>query len=76
MLQDVNEQSLRTLESLLEQFFDDCTSNQNKQSIELTLANFTEQQGAWRQCIQFMNSSSNQYVSMFCLATLEVCLFF
>ncbi|XP_075220415.1 exportin ellipsoid body open [Lycorma delicatula] len=68
---DVNEESLRTLESLLEQFFDDCTSNEKKQTIELTLASFTKQQGAWKQCLQFMNNSSNQYVSMFCLATLE-----
>ncbi|RZF34382.1 hypothetical protein LSTR_LSTR008921 [Laodelphax striatellus] len=65
-------ESLATLVDLLERFFSHTTSNQQKQVIESSLASFSAQDGAWKNCLEFMNVSSNNYVLMFCLGTLEM----
>lgn len=66
-----SKESLEGLEKLLGEFFDPETSNDRKHEIEKLLATFSCQSGAWRQCMYFMMLSSDQYVAMYCLATIE-----
>lgn len=66
------EESKRLLESHLNEFFAHTTSNDRKRQIEVVLENFSKQNGSWKQALYFLsNSSSNQYVTMFCLNVIE-----
>ena len=60
------------LEALMNEFFAPGTSNERKREIEGILHNFSSQQESWRYCLNFMLYSSNQYVRMYCLTTIEV----
>lgn len=40
---------------------------------EELLNNFSQQRDAWRHCLFFQANTSNQYVSMYCMTVLEVC---
>lgn len=75
MLQDLNESdSLAALEYLMEEFFSPTTSNARKQQIEQQLNSFRCIPQFWKVCLFFLNNTSSQYVTMFALSTLEVCL--
>jgi hypothetical protein len=60
------------LEALMNEFFATGTSNERKREIEGVLHNFSSQQGAWKHCLNFMSHSTNQYVCMYSLTTIEV----
>ena len=63
---------LLALENLMNEFFAPTTSNARKKEIETVLANFVEQKDAWKSCLHFMAKTSNHYVCMFSLNSLEV----
>lgn len=63
--------SLRALESLMTEFFHDCTTNERKREIEELLNNFAQQVGAWRFCLYFLSSTRNDYVMMYSLTVFE-----
>ncbi|XP_027965982.1 exportin-6 isoform X5 [Eumetopias jubatus] len=75
------EASLRALESLMTEFFHDCTTNERKREIALfcccltfpeeLLDNFAQQIGAWRLCLYFLSSTGNDYVMMYSLTVFE-----
>nr|XP_021491599.1 exportin-6 [Meriones unguiculatus] len=65
------EASLRALESLMTEFFHDCTTNERKREIEELLNNFAQQVGAWRFCLYFLSSTRNDYVMMYSLTVFE-----
>ncbi|XP_054036666.1 exportin-6 isoform X3 [Dryobates pubescens] len=65
------EASLRALESLMTEFFHNCTSNERKREIEELLNNFAQQIGAWRFCLYFLSSTRNDYVMMYSLTVFE-----
>ncbi|KAM8779604.1 exportin-6 [Rhynchonycteris naso] len=65
------ETSLRALESLMTEFFHDCTTNERKREIEELLNNFAQQIGAWRFCLYFLSSTRNDYVMMYSLTVFE-----
>eukprot|EP00071_Canis_lupus_P042071 XP_022275628.1 exportin-6 isoform X8 [Canis lupus familiaris] len=75
------EASLRALESLMTEFFHDCTTNERKREIaffccyltfpEELLDNFAQQIGAWRLCLYFLSSTRNDYVMMYSLTVFE-----
>ncbi|XP_064448970.1 exportin-6 isoform X5 [Mirounga angustirostris] len=65
------EASLRALESLMTEFFHDCTTNERKREIEELLDNFAQQIGAWRLCLYFLSSTGNDYVMMYSLTVFE-----
>ncbi|XP_049807007.1 exportin-6-B isoform X3 [Schistocerca nitens] len=69
--QATESQSLAALEALMNEFFAPETSNDRKREIETVLHDFSNQQGAWKHCIYFMSHSSNQYVCMYSLNTIE-----
>ncbi len=56
----------------MEEFFSPATSNARKREIEVVLQSFAAQKDSWRQCLQFMAETGNQFVCMFTLNTLEV----
>ena len=66
-----NSSNLRALEGLMDEFFSAATSNSRKAEIEKILGGFSEQATAWKDCLFFLTSTSNQYVCMFSLTTLE-----
>ncbi|XP_023226318.1 exportin-6-like [Centruroides sculpturatus] len=68
--QALNE-SLKTLETLMNEFFDENTSNDRKREIEISLNDFNNEQGVWRHCLYFLSNTQNEYVMMFCLNVLE-----
>uniref|UniRef100_A0A803TCQ5 Importin N-terminal domain-containing protein n=1 Tax=Anolis carolinensis TaxID=28377 RepID=A0A803TCQ5_ANOCA len=65
------EASLRALESLMTEFFHNCTTNERKREIEELLNNFAQQIGAWRFCLYFISSTRNDYVMMYSLTVFE-----
>ncbi|EMP40835.1 Exportin-6 [Chelonia mydas] len=65
------EASLRALESLMTEFFHNCTTNERKREIEELLNNFAQQIGAWRFCLYFLSSTRNDYVMMYSLTVFE-----
>lgn len=65
-------ESLAVLEALMNEFFAPGTSNERKREIEGVLHNFSSQGGAWKHCLYFMSHSTNQYVCMYSLTTIEV----
>jgi hypothetical protein len=56
----------------MNEFFAPGTSNERKKEIEGVLHNFSSQRGAWKHCLNFMSHSTNQYVCMYSLTTIEV----
>ncbi|KAK7871791.1 hypothetical protein R5R35_014051 [Gryllus longicercus] len=64
-------ESLAALEILMNEFFAPQTSNDRKREIECLLHNFSSQQGAWKHCLYFMSNSSNHFVCMYSLTTIE-----
>ena len=66
-----NSSNLRALEALMDEFFSPATTNSRKAEIEKLLGSFSEQSTAWKDCLYFLTSTSNQYVCMFSLTTLE-----
>jgi len=64
-------ENLRSLETLMNEFFSPATDNQRKRDIESLLNSFSSQESAWRDCLFFINNSGNQFVLMYCLTTLE-----
>ena len=66
-----NSSNLRALEGLMDEFFSAATSNSRKAEIEKILGSFSEQATAWKDCLYFLTSTSNQFVCMFSLTTLE-----
>jgi len=66
-----NSANLRALEVLMDEFFSSATSNARKSEIEKLLANFSSQSAAWKDCLYFLRNTSNQFVCMFSLTTLE-----
>ncbi|XP_067127336.1 exportin-6 [Centruroides vittatus] len=64
-------ESLKTLETLMNEFFDENTSNDRKREIEISLNDFNNEQGVWRHCLYFLSNTQNEYVMMFCLNVLE-----
>ena len=63
--------NLSALEALLDEFFSPTTSNTRKAEIEKMLKSFSDQSTAWKDCLYFLTESSNHYVCMFSLTTLE-----
>ena len=55
----------------MDEFFSPATTNSRKAEIEKLLGSFSEQSTAWKDCLYFLTSTSNQYVCMFSLTTLE-----
>ncbi|XP_069961289.1 exportin-6 isoform X1 [Cherax quadricarinatus] len=66
-----DQESLRALEGLMNEFFGSLTTNPRKRDIETILGNFGQQRGAWKQCLYYVAHTHNSYVSMYCLTTLE-----
>ena len=56
----------------MEEFFNPITTNNRKHDIELQLNNFSVQKDSWKFCVYFIGHTSNQYVSMYALSTIEV----
>ncbi|KAK6641177.1 hypothetical protein RUM44_012886 [Polyplax serrata] len=67
----LNKVELIALEQLLNQFFDVKTGNEKRHEIERLLGTFESQHGSWKLCIEYLATTRNQYVSMFCLTTIE-----
>ncbi|XP_071106408.1 exportin-6-like [Haliotis cracherodii] len=65
------EHSLRSLETLMTEFFDIRTTNERKREIESVLNNFTQTKDAWRHSLFFIGHTGNEYVIMYCLNVLE-----
>uniref|UniRef100_A0A8C3ZGW0 Importin N-terminal domain-containing protein n=1 Tax=Denticeps clupeoides TaxID=299321 RepID=A0A8C3ZGW0_9TELE len=65
------EASLRALESLMTEFFHNCTTNERKREIEELLNSFAAQAGSWRHCLYFLSNSRNEYVMMYSLTVFE-----
>ncbi|XP_046680832.1 exportin-6-A isoform X2 [Homalodisca vitripennis] len=63
--------SLEALEKLLNEFFSPGTSNDRQRELENVLSTFSGRPESWRLCLQFLTLTSNQYVAMYCLATIE-----
>ncbi|XP_054270762.1 exportin-6-A isoform X2 [Macrosteles quadrilineatus] len=63
--------SLEALEKLLNEFFSPGTSNERQRELENILSTFSGRPESWRLCLQFLTLTSNQYVAMYCLATIE-----
>jgi len=63
--------TLSSLEDLLNEFFGGSTNNERKKQIESLLNNFGLQDGAWHQCVYFLNHSTNYYVHMYAFGILE-----
>ncbi|XP_059490018.1 exportin-6-A [Neocloeon triangulifer] len=61
---------LKTLEALLDEFFSGAPA-QRQREIEQILLGFGSQRGSWGHCLNFLSRTSNQFVSMFCLTTIE-----
>lgn len=70
--QDDCRNSLEALEKLLNEFFSPGTSNERQRELENILSTFSGRPESWRLCLQFLTLTSNQYVAMYCLATIEV----
>ncbi|XP_018332327.1 exportin-6-B isoform X2 [Agrilus planipennis] len=70
MTQSEND-SLRALERLLDEFFNHSTSNEKKREIENQLHSFSNQRDCWKYCIYFLAHTSSQYVSMYSISTIE-----
>ena len=68
---DERASNLKALEALLDDFFAPSTNNTRKAEIEKMLKNFSDQNTAWKDCLYFLTESSNHYVCMFSLTTLE-----
>ena len=68
----VKSSDLLALEGLMTEFFSGMTSNARKAEIEVMLNNFEAQNDSWRDCLNFMAATDNQYVLMFALNTLQV----
>eukprot|EP00062_Callorhinchus_milii_P009071 gi/632952470/ref/XP_007891869.1/ PREDICTED: exportin-6 isoform X3 [Callorhinchus milii] len=65
------ESSLQALDSLMTEFFHNCTTNERKREIEELLNNFAQQIGAWRHCLYFLSNTRNEYVMMYSLTVFE-----
>ncbi|KAJ1530853.1 hypothetical protein ONE63_005696 [Megalurothrips usitatus] len=63
--------SLTALEGLMKEFFSNETSNGRKHEIEQVLHAFSSQHGSWQHCLYFLAHSSDPYVCMYCLTTIE-----
>nr|XP_031828548.1 exportin-6-B isoform X2 [Nomia melanderi] len=63
--------ALQNLEHLMTEFFSPETTNERKRTIERNFQEFKDQIDSWRPCLHFLSSTSNHYVSMFALSTLE-----
>ncbi|XP_063983905.1 exportin-6 isoform X2 [Diachasmimorpha longicaudata] len=63
--------ALQRLEHLMTEFFSSNTTNERIRTIEQSLHEFTAQINSWRPCLHFLSSTSNHFVSMFALTTLE-----
>lgn len=59
------------LEQLMNEFFDGRTGNEKRQEIESLLTNFSNQRNSWKLCADYLAHTESQYVSMFCLTTIE-----
>jgi hypothetical protein len=66
-----NSENLQGLENLLCEFFSAGASNERKREIEKMLESFLQQEEAWKECLFFLDKSSNPYVCMFSLTSLE-----
>lgn len=67
----VENESLLTLERLMEEFFNSQTNNSRKHDIELQLNSFKCSSDSWKLCLYFISHSSNQYVLMYSLSIIE-----
>lgn len=63
--------ALQRLEQLMTEFFSSSATNERIRTIEQSLHEFTSQLNSWRPCLHFLSSTSNHFVSMFALTTLE-----
>lgn len=63
--------ALQNLEQLMTEFFSPETTNERKHTIEHSFQEFAAQIDSWKPCLHFLSSTSNHYVSMFALSTLE-----
>lgn len=63
--------NLKALECLMDEFFSAAVSNNRKAEIERLLSEFGQQASCWSDSLGFLNRTSNPYVSMFALTTLE-----
>lgn len=70
--QDDDAAALQNLEQLMTEFFSPETTNERKRTIERIFQEFSAQIDSWKPCLHFLSSTSNHYVSMFALSTLEV----
>jgi len=70
-LSDAEAANLKGLESLMEEFFSPGVSNQRKAQIQAMLEEFEQQSSCWSDSLLFLRATSNPYVSMFALTTLE-----
>jgi len=68
---DQNGENLRGLETLLNDFFSPAAGNERKREIETILSRFSSQETAWRDCLFFLDNSSNHFLYMYCLNTVE-----
>lgn len=71
-LQEPDRNELTVLKSLLFEFFTQPITNERRREIECSFSSWQEQENSWKQSIEFLSSSNDQYVTMFCLAALEV----
>ena len=71
-LQTMEVTSLEVLEALMTEFFAPDTSNARKHQIEKVLEEFGRRPDAWKNCLLCISGTSNPYVSMFCMTSLEV----
>ncbi|XP_065345250.1 exportin-6-A [Cloeon dipterum] len=65
-----NDSDLKTLEALLDEFFSGAPAHRQRE-IEQILLGFGSQRGSWSHCLNFLSRTTNQFVSMFCLTTIE-----
>ncbi|KAG1658541.1 Exportin-6 [Nymphon striatum] len=70
-MQASDEQSLRALETLMNEFFDGNTSNVRKREIEQLLNSFSQQRDSWQHCLYYMTNTQNEYVMMYCCTVIE-----
>lgn len=72
MPQEADSSLLKTLELYIQQLFSGTATNEQIQKIHQALENFSKQKGAWKNCLYFLNQTSNQQTAMYSLTVLEV----
>lgn len=66
-----DEETLRILESLINDFYSGSTSNERKRELELMLNSFSARNDSQDYCLRFLTVSRSEFTIMYCLSVIE-----